>query len=230
MTPGREQQPALEPQRGLVVQQLLPPAADDVLRDVDGDDAARVGLLDLGGVVDDRPDQLAVRRVEHLERDVDVALVPLLQQPAGLVAGWSRRRRPRGRWAGWPWRTRAPAASACAAWRPGRSRAPGSASPCPRRRPRAPPRRCRSGARMPRMTRKKKTIARIAIQAPARNLVTSTMTSTTAVKREPDRVDHPRALHPAPLGRVLSRSARCRVQCRIMPSWLRLNETKTPTM
>jgi hypothetical protein len=23
---------------------------------------------------------------------------------------------------------------------------------------------------------------------------------------------------------------RCRVQCRIMPSWLRLNETKTPTM
>ena len=23
---------------------------------------------------------------------------------------------------------------------------------------------------------------------------------------------------------------RCRVQCRIMPSWLRLNDTKTPTM
>ena len=81
---GREQQPALEPQRGLVVQQLLPPAADDVLRDVDRDDAARVGLLDLGGVLDDRPDQLAVRRVQHLERHADVALVPLLQQPVGL--------------------------------------------------------------------------------------------------------------------------------------------------
>ena len=82
MTPGREQQPALEAQRGLVVQQLLPPAADDVLGDVDGDHAARVGVPDLGGVVDDRADQLAVGRVEDLERHVDVALVPLLQQPA----------------------------------------------------------------------------------------------------------------------------------------------------
>ena len=39
---GREQQPALEPQRALVVQQLLPPVPDDVLGDVDHDDVARV--------------------------------------------------------------------------------------------------------------------------------------------------------------------------------------------
>ena len=36
-----EQQPALEPQRALVVQDLLPPVPDDVLGDVDGDDVAR---------------------------------------------------------------------------------------------------------------------------------------------------------------------------------------------
>ena len=229
MTPGREQQPALEPQRGLVVQQLLPPAADDVLGDVDRDDAARVGLPDLGGVLDDRPDQLAVRRVQHLERHVDVALVPLLEQPVGVRRARWRRRPPRARWAGSPWRTRAPAASACAAWRPGRWRAPGSASPCPPRRPRAPARRCRSGRRMPRMTMKKKTIARIVIQAPARNLVTSTITSTTAVKVSPialmTRERSSAGVAPGP-----SRCVRCRVQCRIMPSWLRLNDTKTPTM
>ena len=34
-TPGREQQPALEPQRALVVQQVLPPVPDHVLGDVD---------------------------------------------------------------------------------------------------------------------------------------------------------------------------------------------------
>ena len=39
------------------------------------------------------------------------------------------------------------------------------------------------------------TIARMAIQAPARNLVTSTMTRTTRGEREPDGVDHPRPLH-----------------------------------
>src|SRR5688500_50519 len=35
--PALEQQPGLEPQRGLVVQQLLPPVADHVFGDVDGD-------------------------------------------------------------------------------------------------------------------------------------------------------------------------------------------------
>ena len=87
MTPGREQQPALEPQRGLVVQQLLPPAPDDVLGDVDRDDAARVGLADLGGVLDDRADQLAVRRVQHLQRDAEVAALPLLDAASVVSAG-----------------------------------------------------------------------------------------------------------------------------------------------
>ena len=120
-----------------------------------------------------------------------------------VLGARSRRRPPRARWAGSPSRRRAPAASACAAWRPARSRAPGWAGSCrPRRRP-ARRRRCRSGAGSPRMITKKTTIARIVIQAPARNLVTSTITSTTAVKVEPEGVDHARAEHPAPHRRVL---------------------------
>ena len=39
--PGLEQQPALEPQRALVVQQVLPPVPDHVLGDEDGDHVAR---------------------------------------------------------------------------------------------------------------------------------------------------------------------------------------------
>ena len=79
------------------------------------------------------------------------------------------------------------------------------------------------------MIRKKKTIARIVIQAPARNLVTSTTTSTTAVKVSPIAlITRERSIRRRTAG---SRSVfRCRVQCRIMPSWLRLNDTKTPTM
>ena len=77
-----EEQAALEPQRRLVVEQLLPPAPDDVLRDVDRHDAARAGPADLLGVLHDRAHDLAVGRVQDLERDVEVPVVPLLQQPA----------------------------------------------------------------------------------------------------------------------------------------------------
>ncbi len=79
------------------------------------------------------------------------------------------------------------------------------------------------------MIMKKTIIARIVIQAPAKNLVISTITSTTAVKVRPI------ALMTRERN-IRRRSAgsfsvfRCRVQCRIMPSWLRLNDTKTPTM
>ena len=79
------------------------------------------------------------------------------------------------------------------------------------------------------MSTKKNPIARIVIHAPARNLVISTITRTTAVNPRPkvlmarDRIIRRRTAG--------SRSVRrCRVQWRIMPSWLRLKETKTPTM
>ena len=143
-------------------------------------------------------------------------LVPLLQQPVGGLAGRCRRRPPRARWAGSPWRRPAPAASACAAWRPARSRAPGSAAPCPARRRRAPLRRCRSACGSPCISTKKTPIARIAIQAPARNLVISTMTSTTAVNARPMvLISRERIIRRRAAGSVSVR--RCRVQCRIMP-------------
>ena len=88
---GLEQQPALEPQRALVVQQLLPPVTDDVLGHVDDDEVARAAAAQAAHVVEDRPGDLAVRRVEHLERHGDRAAVPLGRERARCRP---RRRRP----------------------------------------------------------------------------------------------------------------------------------------
>ena len=72
-------------------------------------------------------------------------------------------------------------------------------------------------------------IARIAIQAPARNFVTTTMISTVPVQMKPmvlmtrDRIIWRRTAES-----VSVRSSR--VQCRTMPIWLSVNETNTPTM
>ncbi len=81
---GHEQQPALEPQRGLVVQQLLPPPAHDVLGDVDRDDVAGARLAELLDVADHGSHELAVGRVDDLERDRDLQVLPLLHQRLGL--------------------------------------------------------------------------------------------------------------------------------------------------
>ena len=82
---------------------------------------------------------------------------------------------------------------------------------------------------MPRISMKKMPIARMVIQAPARNLVTSTMTSTTAVKARPMAlIRRERCIRRRSAGSGSLCSSR--VQCRIMPSWERLKETKTPTM
>ena len=76
------------------------------------------------------------------------------------------------------------------------------------------------------MITKKMDMARIAIHAPARNLVISTITSTTAVKVSPTALMAREAQHVPAHRRVLLGRGRLRVQCRIMPSWLRVNETK----
>ena len=78
--------------------------------------------------------------------------------------------------------------------------------------------------------KKSTTIARIAIQAPCRNFVISTMTSTTPVTARPNAlIARDCASSGAALaGSVSVRSSR--VQCRIMPVWLSVNDTKTPTM
>jgi hypothetical protein len=83
--------------------------------------------------------------------------------------------------------------------------------------------------RIERRIAKKTTIARIAIHAPARNLVSSTTTNTEAVIARPKLlITRERIIRRRAAGSVSF--FRCRVQCRIMPSWLRLKETKTPTM
>ena len=80
------------------------------------------------------------------------------------------------------------------------------------------------------MITKKMTIARIAIHAPARNLVISTITSTTAVNVSPTALMTRERIMAGARSAGSCSSFRWRVQCRIMPSWLRVNETKTPTM
>ena len=72
-------------------------------------------------------------------------------------------------------------------------------------------------------------IATIAIHAPARNLVTSTTTSTVPVHRKPMVLTtRERIILRRSCGSVSVR--RYRVQCRTMPIWLRVNDTNTPTM
>ena len=83
--PWGEQQSALEPQRVLVVQRLLPPAPDDVLGDVDGHDVARRGPADVAHVVDHGLGDLPVRRGDHLQRHRDVAFLPLGHQSFGVL-------------------------------------------------------------------------------------------------------------------------------------------------
>ena len=79
------------------------------------------------------------------------------------------------------------------------------------------------------MVMKNTNIARIAIQAPARNLVISTITSTMAVMQKPMALI-------VWLRRIRRRSPWSfsvrsrRFQCRIMPACEQVNETKTPTM
>ena len=73
------------------------------------------------------------------------------------------------------------------------------------------------------------TIARIAIHAPCVNLVMSTTTSTVAVIARPtELMTRERFIRVRAAGSGSVR--RCRVQCRTMPSWLTVNDTKTPTM
>src|SRR5882757_354828 len=62
--PRTEEQPRLQPERALVVQQVFPPAPHDVLRDEDAGDVARALGPDPADVVEHRPGDVAVRRVE----------------------------------------------------------------------------------------------------------------------------------------------------------------------
>ena len=83
-----EQQPALQPQRGLVVQQMLPPMRDHVLGNHDRDHVPGVLAPELAHVAKHRANRLAVRRLDHHQRDRDPALLPLARERVvGLLGG-----------------------------------------------------------------------------------------------------------------------------------------------
>ena len=180
---GREQQPALEPQRALVVQQLLPPVADDVLRDV-APSRRRAGSADgcCLHVVDDRPGDLAVRRVEDLQRHRDARARPTPPAAPAVSPGSTS------------------TVTASSVVRPGRAGVGDGAQRrlvhlgdqhdgvLARRAASSPRRsgasscatRCRSAGGCRASSGTARAIATTAIQAPSVNFVTSTMTSTSA--------------------------------------------------
>ena len=67
------------------MQELLPPASDDVLGDVDADDVAGALAALLLDVLDDGAHELAVRRGDDGERDGDGELVPPLAEGGGVL-------------------------------------------------------------------------------------------------------------------------------------------------
>ncbi len=82
---------------------------------------------------------------------------------------------------------------------------------------------------MPFIVKKMTTMARIAIHAPARNLVTSTITSTAPVQQKPIRlVSCERRIRRRAAPSLSVRSSRA--QCRSMPACEQVNDTNTPTM
>src|SRR5215204_1196235 len=72
-----KEQPALEEQRALVVEDVLPPAADDELGNDDRDGVILVLTVDFVDVTNYWSDQLPVGRIDDLERYVEVELLPL---------------------------------------------------------------------------------------------------------------------------------------------------------
>src|SRR5262249_3293594 len=74
-----------EGQGAVVVEDLLPPVLDDQLGDDDGDDGRRILGDELVDVVEDGPGEVAVRRVDHRQGDVEVVLGPFLPDPVGVA-------------------------------------------------------------------------------------------------------------------------------------------------
>ena len=124
--PGSEQQPGFEPQGALVVQQVLPPVADDVLGDEHGDHVARAGPADLADVVEDGPGDVAVRGSRARRASTGMSRSAHSSCSAsGVLGGCLRRSARPGCWAGWRGRRRGPEASAHAARARERRRGPG---------------------------------------------------------------------------------------------------------
>jgi len=72
-----EEQPGLEPQGTLVVEQLFPRTTNHVLGDVDDDESVWVGDTKLGNVAKDWARDIPIWGVDNGQRNRDVALCPL---------------------------------------------------------------------------------------------------------------------------------------------------------
>src|SRR5664280_2596805 len=82
--PGLEQEPGPESQSALVVQQVLPPVAHDILGDEDGHDVAGAFTVQVGDVLDHGSGDISERGVKHRQRHRYIALHPVTCQPVGL--------------------------------------------------------------------------------------------------------------------------------------------------
>src|SRR3954449_1103585 len=80
-----EEQPRLESQRALVVQQLLPPPPDYVLRNEHGDHVSRTTATKTADVVENGTRHLPVGGVKDGERDRDVVATPVVLQALHVV-------------------------------------------------------------------------------------------------------------------------------------------------
>ena len=72
--------------RTMVVQEGLPPVADDLLRQVHGDHFGSVSLATLLDVFDQRHAEIAIRRLDDRQWNMDVLFDPLLLQLVGRLA------------------------------------------------------------------------------------------------------------------------------------------------
>ena len=95
---GCEQQDGLQAQGGLVVKDLLPPVAHDVLGQEDDHEVPGGLSAHRAHVVDDRAGDVSVGRVQDRQRHRDIGLLPSVQETFGAtVAGVHRQRLQRGR-------------------------------------------------------------------------------------------------------------------------------------
>ena len=76
---GKEQS-CFQAQRTLVVQQLLPPVANDVFGDEHADRVSRAGPANVADVVEERSGDLSVGRVDNFQLDGNLTCTPFVSE------------------------------------------------------------------------------------------------------------------------------------------------------
>ena len=81
---GREEQTCLQAERALVVKEMLPPAPDHVLGDEDADQVSRALPTYVAEVSGEAPTDVAVGRVDDLQRHGNTSIAPFGGERVGL--------------------------------------------------------------------------------------------------------------------------------------------------